>query len=456
MHRLRRRILLQVRCLSSCRENKLISGLVINQPGTLAKVANAFAAAHENISSLSVLPTAVPEIARVTIVCSLSQEGLRGLRQRLLRLVSVIFLHITSIEEWNDSDDLIGRAHVLLKVSLACQEPEYLDRLKKLVYAYGGKLFYAETHATIHVMTNPRDLEEFIAKIRSFSVIELQRSSPVFVETIRSTLNPNRHGVTSHSVPPDVYASICTTEQLHTDLKGKYSDERLKLHARIAHQLYSAGPENLSNPKLVLLLGVPGSGKSTILRQLDMDLSLFLNFDVDECLALLPEYYHAMLNVGLGNDTYVYEDLPNPHVRYRMCQDEARFILKKNRDLAIMRRKNVILHGSGRSYENYSNLIRQAKSSGYETHLVGVDISAEIAEQRVKKRSGQFGRDVPIDIIHSAAESMTKHFPRLTRQVDHAHLFDSTIRPPKLIWSRQKGQVKQSLVEHPVQRKFGL
>ncbi|GLE05334.1 hypothetical protein PINS_up014347 [Pythium insidiosum] len=274
-----------------------------------------------------------------------------------------------------------------------------------------------------------------------------------------------------------------TTLQLYTDASGSFTPERLKLHARIAHQLYSAAPQRVATPKFVLLVGIPGAGKSTILSQLDLTgqltLADFVNFDVDDIIALLPEYYHAMLNVGLGNaepatTTTATSDpqddakqqqhrhrqrrsrLPAPQRRYQMCRDEARFILEKNLLHAIMCRRNIILHGSGKSYSRYASIIDQVQAAGFEVHVMCLDVPLEMAYERVERRSSGYGRDVPKLLIDFTASLLPRHFRRLATRVPNAHLFASDTMPPRLVWSKQQATVVHDNPDDPVQRKYAL
>lgn len=360
----------------------------------------------------------------------------------------------------------------------------------------------------LHVAHEPVQIDAFTAELRAagFNILELQSCGPLFLDTSQSTLDIESKKsftrevaseveklvsipeISDYQLPMNVKdsddlldkvshnfdAEIMDTDhlqqipptstfKLHTNEQGYFSNERLRLHARIAHQLYELAPQDLGVPRFVLLIGIPGAGKSTILSHLELigqlKLGDYVNFDVDDVIALLPEFYHAMLNIGLGNepspDTPT-SHLPNPQVRYQMCRDEARFILKKNLHSALMCRKNIILHGSGKSFTSYANLIDQAKAAGFDTHVVCLDIPVEVAYERVEKRSNGYGRDVPQSLVDFTSSLITRNFRRLASRVPNAHLFDSTIIPPRLVWSKQKDEVAVHDPHDPIQQRYKL
>ncbi|TMW61140.1 hypothetical protein Poli38472_013603 [Pythium oligandrum] len=361
----------------------------------------------------------------------------------------------------------------------------------------------------LHLTAEPSQIDAFVAALKhqEYHIDELQMCGPLFLDMAQSTLDTametsfsrsvvqeverflDDHEVeddvrTTHrrSVPPKykieglddmededevLMRRPPTTFQLHCNANGHFTTERLQLHARIAHQLYESTPQNIVTPKFVLLIGVPGAGKSTILSHLDttqqLKISDFVNFDVDDIIALLPEFYHAMLNIGLGNTSPVSTNatrkmtrLPGPQQRYQMCRDEARFILKKNLHSAIMCRRNIILHGTGKSFSHYANLIDQVKAAGFDAHVVCLDVPLELAYDRVDKRSAGYGRDVPRLLIDFTASLITRNFRRLAGRVPNAHLFASDALPPRLVWSKQHAQVVQTDINDPIQQKYEL
>ncbi|KAE8879244.1 hypothetical protein PF005_g16291 [Phytophthora fragariae] len=550
-------------------EERIISALVVNRPGTLAQIADVFGYADQNITGLCVRSTVVPELSRVTISCFLRARELPALKKRLRALVAVTFFHLTTVNFCVANEQLLLRSQLLLQIR---RQPQLLRILNEFDAELivppdeqdaesdeplvaldddvdedeGGVPFSRSSAASatqfLTLADEPNAVIRFMGALteEGFQILETQTCGPVFLDTSHSTLDPesaysfrrkvasevenllvvptdnesttagpaktesevrgggahvsegtasvlrqlNKNAdpaVMSSEVDPldaDVMTPLppTSTFQLHTNDQGYFSPQRLRLHARIAQQLYSSAPQDLTTPKFVLLLGIPGSGKSTMLSHLDLmgqlTLQEFVNFAVDDVIALLPEFYHAMLNVGLGNEpeSRSVTDpnaadviskphaklLPGPQTRYQLCRDEARFILKKNLHSAIMSRKNIILHGSGKSFTSYARTIDQVKAAGFDVNVVCLDIPTTEAYKRVDKRSSGYGRDVPRSIIDEASSLITRNFRRLASRVPNAHLFDSMGIPPRLVWSKQRSEI---VAEHPddnVQRKYDI
>ncbi|KAG1689062.1 hypothetical protein DVH05_002830 [Phytophthora capsici] len=554
-------------------EERIISALVVNRPGTLAQIADVFGYADQNITGLTVRSTVVPELSRVTISCFLRDRELPALKKRLRSLVAVTFFHLTTVNFCVANEQLLLRSQLLLQIR---RDSRRQRQLLRILHEFDAELIVphdeqdAESDDPLAAMDDVPDFDDdgvpyshssaasatqfltladepekvikFMGALteEGFQILETQTCGPVFLDTSHSTLDPEsaysfRRKVASEVenlmvVPTDNEATTASptktqseveggsahvsdgtasvlrqlnknadptvmnsetdpldadvmtplpptsTFKLHTNDQGYFSPKRLRLHARIAQQLYSSAPQDLTIPKFVLLLGIPGSGKSTMLSHLDLmgqlTLQDFVNFDVDDVIALLPEFYHAVLNVGLGNEpgSRSVTDpeaagirskphaklLPGPQTRYQLCRDEARFILKKNLHSAIMSRKNVILHGSGKSFTSYARTIDQVKAAGFDVHVICLDISLPEAYKRVDKRSRGYGRDVPRSVIDTASSLITRNFRRLASRVPNAHLFDSTGIPPRLVWSKQRSEI---VTEHPddnVQRKYGI
>ncbi|MBE0448625.1 MAG: acetolactate synthase small subunit [Actinobacteria bacterium] len=92
--------------------NHILSVLVENKPGVLARVSGLFSRRGFNIDSLAVGPTEDPEISRMTIVVDADDLKLEQITKQLYKLVNV--LKISDL----DPKDSVQRELVLIKVNV--------------------------------------------------------------------------------------------------------------------------------------------------------------------------------------------------------------------------------------------------------------------------------------------------------------------------------------------------
>ena len=93
----------------------IISILLQNEAGALARVANLFSSRGYNIESLNVAPTAEPTVSRLTLVTTGEDPVIEQITKQLGKLVDVV-----EIADMTSSDHIerelalfkIGRAHV--------------------------------------------------------------------------------------------------------------------------------------------------------------------------------------------------------------------------------------------------------------------------------------------------------------------------------------------------------
>ncbi|RHY93394.1 hypothetical protein DYB37_002623 [Aphanomyces astaci] len=368
-------------------EERFFSLLVVNRPGTLAQIAQAFAALHTNVGSLSVQPTVVPELSRMTISASVNEHTTARILRRLRRMVCVTFHHVTTMHQCLVDDACVLQSQLLLRLNVP---PYHMTAVAALLAKHNGHVIDDSHNGTDVVPSSSSEvaIEHSSTKTTPLSATIVHAvNAPHVLNTLvhRLTLLHGVRILDCHTAAPcflDISSQVTLQPKpLHpattTATRPTYSNSRRKLHDRIAAQLFFPQhvPSQLAQPKFILLLGIPGAGKSSILSELDQSerivLNDFVNFDVDDVIALLPEFYKAMLNIGLGN---VQAQAPtDPHTRYLQCQEEAKFILDANLKQATADRRNVILHGSGRSLDKYELLLRSLDHR-YEVHVMCVDI----------------------------------------------------------------------------------
>jgi len=103
----------------------IISILMANEAGALARVAALFSSRGYNIESLNVAPTNHPEVSRLTLVTTGSDEVIEQINNQLLKLVDVVNTADMTM------DDHIERELLLLKVKTRPETAQALLALLK-------------------------------------------------------------------------------------------------------------------------------------------------------------------------------------------------------------------------------------------------------------------------------------------------------------------------------------
>jgi acetolactate synthase-1/3 small subunit len=141
----------------------IISILLQNEAGALARVAALFSTRGYNIESLNVAPTEHPEISRLTLVTTGSDEVIDQINKQLLKLVDVVNTADMTM------DDHIEREILLIKVRL---NPGAESELPPIVESAGGRVLddSPETY-TIELTGLSDHMDDFIARLGGCSEI---------------------------------------------------------------------------------------------------------------------------------------------------------------------------------------------------------------------------------------------------------------------------------------------
>ncbi|EDY85948.1 acetolactate synthase, small subunit [gamma proteobacterium HTCC5015] len=150
----------------------IISVLVENEFGALARIAGLFSARGYNIESLNVAPTQDGSMSRMTIVTSGTDEIIEQITKQLNKLVDVIKL--TDLTESSH----IEREVMLVKINAAGAERR--DEVKRLTDIFRGKVLdVTDTTFTVEVTGAAEKLDAFVDAIGYEGLIEVVRSGPM-------------------------------------------------------------------------------------------------------------------------------------------------------------------------------------------------------------------------------------------------------------------------------------
>jgi acetolactate synthase-1/3 small subunit len=142
----------------------IISILLENQAGALARVASLFSTRGYNIESLNVAPTDNETVSRLTVVTTGSDEVIQQIAKQVGKLVDVV-----DIKDMTRVDH-IERELALFKV----RAPESSKaRLAKLLQDFGGHVLgYDEGHGTLEIVGNGPEIDRFMDAVADLAEIE--------------------------------------------------------------------------------------------------------------------------------------------------------------------------------------------------------------------------------------------------------------------------------------------
>ena len=149
----------------------ILSVLVQNRAGVLARVAGLFARRAYNIESLAVAPTDDPALSRITIVVSVESTPLEQITKQLFKLIDV--LKITEL----DPAEAVERELLLVTVRAT---PETRSHVTEVVSIFEGTIVdVGHDSLTVSLAGRPSKLDDFAELLRPFGILELQRSGRV-------------------------------------------------------------------------------------------------------------------------------------------------------------------------------------------------------------------------------------------------------------------------------------
>jgi acetolactate synthase I/III small subunit len=152
-------------------EHHILSVLVENKAGVLARVSGLFARRGYNIFSLAVAPSENDRYSRITIVADAESAPLEQITKQLFKLIDVV-----KITHLNPGES-VSRELLLVTVSASA---ETRGQITELVTIFEGKIVAVGTDAlTISLDGSPTKLDDFEELLRGYGIVELQRTGRV-------------------------------------------------------------------------------------------------------------------------------------------------------------------------------------------------------------------------------------------------------------------------------------
>jgi acetolactate synthase-1/3 small subunit len=149
----------------------IITVLVENKAGVLARVAGLFSRRGYNIFSLAVAPTDDDRMSRITIVVDVESSPLEQIIQQLDKLINVV-----SISELAP-DEATERELILATVKA---DPAERAQVIQLVGVFEGQIVgVGHDRVTVMLAGPPQALDDFEELIRPYGITELQRTGRI-------------------------------------------------------------------------------------------------------------------------------------------------------------------------------------------------------------------------------------------------------------------------------------
>jgi acetolactate synthase-1/3 small subunit len=160
-------------------QHHLLSVLVENKAGVLARVAGLFARRGFNIISLAVAPTEDERLSRITIAVDVASSSLEQVTKQLFKLINVV--KITEL----DPRQAVERELALVTVDAP---PAIRSQVIELVDVFEGRILnVGHDRLTVSLEGTPEKLDDFEELLRPYGIAELARTGRVALPKIDST-----------------------------------------------------------------------------------------------------------------------------------------------------------------------------------------------------------------------------------------------------------------------------
>jgi acetolactate synthase-1/3 small subunit len=158
------------------RRHHILSVLVENKPGVLARVSGLFARRGYNIFSLAVAPTDDERFSRITVVVDVESAPLEQIVKQLDKLVNVV-----RIDELAPGD-AVERELLLVTVEAPA---ETRGQVIELIGVFEGRVVgVGYDEITLVLEGAPQKLDDFAELIANYGVVALQRTGRVALPRI--------------------------------------------------------------------------------------------------------------------------------------------------------------------------------------------------------------------------------------------------------------------------------
>lgn len=155
-------------------KNTILSILVENNYGVVARIAGLFTRRGFNLNSFAGEETHDPNISRITISVTENEDSLYQVQKQVEKLVDIKKVALL------DSKKDIIRELALIKVRLV---PELREKVKYLTQMYNIKIVDIDTEVIVFEICDQKEkIDEFMNDIKPFGIIESVRTGVIALQ----------------------------------------------------------------------------------------------------------------------------------------------------------------------------------------------------------------------------------------------------------------------------------
>jgi len=166
--------------------NHIISMVVENRQGVLARIAGLFSGRGYNLESITVGPTVDPTSSRLTLVCGGDDAVVEQIKKQLNRLIDVIKVYdLTDVPA-------LHRELMLIKVSAKGRQRGEIIQVSEVFKAQ--VMDVGHDTMTLEMAGKPGKIDDFISLLAPYGIVEMARSGMVSMERAKKTSRPEKSG----------------------------------------------------------------------------------------------------------------------------------------------------------------------------------------------------------------------------------------------------------------------
>ncbi len=149
----------------------IISALVRNKPGVLARVSGLFSARGFNIESLAVGQTEDPDVSRMTVVVPGDEAILEQVRKQLSKLVDTI-----KVQDFGETSSVMRDLMMVKVKSTAANRSEIIE----ISNVFRASIIDMTGNGLIIEITGEEDkLDRFVNMLRPYGIVETMRTGRI-------------------------------------------------------------------------------------------------------------------------------------------------------------------------------------------------------------------------------------------------------------------------------------